>query len=72
MLPCSKPGQLYAVDAISVNAGIPYADSFHISTHFCMSRTSENESCLAVYAQVKFKKSMWGFVKSKYMNVNTV
>lgn len=64
MLPCSKPGELYAVDADSVNAGIPYADSFHITTHYCISRTSESKSCLAVYAQVKFKKSVWGFVKS--------
>jgi hypothetical protein len=72
MLPCSKPGELYAVDANSVNAGIPYSDSFHISTHYCISRTSENKSCLVVYAQIKFKKSVWGFVKSKYVNLNTV
>ncbi|XP_033610597.1 protein Aster-B isoform X4 [Cryptotermes secundus] len=64
MLPCSKPGELYAVDANSVNAGVPYADSFLISTHYCISRTSETKSCLAVYAQVKFRKSMWGLVKS--------
>ncbi|KAJ9588882.1 hypothetical protein L9F63_017822 [Diploptera punctata] len=26
MMPCSKPGELYAIDTESVNAGIPYAD----------------------------------------------
>lgn len=74
MLPCSKPGELYAVDAKSVNAGVPYADSFYVTTHYCISRASESKSCLAVYAQVKFKKSLWVFVKSKYeskYNVNS-
>jgi hypothetical protein len=66
MLPCSKPGELYAIDSDSVNAGIPYADSFYITTHYCMSRTADNESCLAVYAQIKYRKSVWGVIKSKY------
>jgi hypothetical protein len=70
MLPCSKPGELYAIDTDSVNAGIPYADSFYISTHYCISRIADNETCLAVYAQVKYTKSVWGLVKSKYTNVN--
>jgi len=65
MLPCSKPGKLYAVDAHSVNAGIPYADSFYVSIHHCLSRTSDTETCLAIYAQVKYKKYIMGLVKSK-------
>jgi hypothetical protein len=72
MLPCSKPGELYAVDTDSVNAGIPYADSFYINTHYCLSRTADNESCLTVYAQIKYKKSVWGLVKGKYTNINAV
>jgi hypothetical protein len=70
MLPCSKPGELYAVDAHSVNAGIPYADSFYVSTHHCLSRTSDNETCYAVYAQVKYKKYVLGLVKS-FIEKNT-
>lgn len=35
---CSVPGQLYSIDIISTNAGIPYADSFHIATHYCLLR----------------------------------
>jgi len=72
MLPCSKPGELYAVDAHSVNAGIPYADSFYVCTHHCLSRTSDNETCYAVYAQVKYKKYVLGLVKSEYTGVHAV
>ncbi|XP_021923999.1 GRAM domain-containing protein 1B-like isoform X2 [Zootermopsis nevadensis] len=70
MLPCSKPGELYAIDSDSVNSGIPYADSFYITSHYCMSRTADNESCLAVYAQIKYKKSVWGLIKS-FIEKNT-
>ncbi|XP_069702511.1 protein Aster-B-like isoform X3 [Periplaneta americana] len=70
MLPCSKPGELYAIDTESVNAGIPYADSFYVTTHYCLSRESDTESCLAVYAQIKYKKSVWGLVKS-FIEKNT-
>lgn len=35
---CSVPGQLYSIDVTSTNAGIPYADSFQIFTHFCLVR----------------------------------
>ncbi|XP_012526983.1 protein Aster-B [Monomorium pharaonis] len=64
MLPCSRPGHLYCIDVESVNAGIPYADSFSVSTHYCMNNISENETSLMIYSQIKYKKSVWGFVKS--------
>jgi hypothetical protein len=38
MRTCSKPGQLYSIDATSVNAGIPYADSFYVLLHYCLKR----------------------------------
>lgn len=63
MLPCSKPGQLYAIDIETVNAGIPYADSFYVVVHYCLERISNMETQLIVYAQVKYKKNVW--VKSK-------
>nr|CAD7456239.1 unnamed protein product [Timema tahoe] len=70
MLPCSKPGQLYAIDSDSVNSGIPYADSFYVTTHYCITRTGDNECCLAVYCQIKYKKNVWGIVKIvKFKNV---
>lgn len=68
MLPCSRPGHLYCIDVECVNAGIPYADSFSVSTHYCMNNISENETSLMIYSQIKYKKSVWGFVKSKFQN----
>ena len=35
---CSVPGQLYSVDIISTNAGIPYAESFFVTMHYCLVR----------------------------------
>ncbi|CAK9813177.1 Protein Aster-B [Anthophora plagiata] len=64
MVPCSRPGHLYSIDVESVNAGIPYADSFSVSIHYCMTSISENETSIAIYAQIKYKKNVWGFVKS--------
>ncbi|XP_076756914.1 protein Aster-B [Xylocopa sonorina] len=64
MLPCSRPGHLYSIDVESVNAGIPYADSFSVLIHYCISSISEGETNIAIYAQIKYKKNVWGFVKS--------
>lgn len=64
MLPCSRPGHLYSIDVESVNAGIPYADSFSVLIHYCIMSISENETSIVIYAQIKYKKNVWGFVKS--------
>ncbi|XP_078038443.1 protein Aster-B [Augochlora pura] len=64
MLPCSRPGQLYGIDVDTVNAGILYADSFHVQLHYCINSISENETDLTIYAQIKYRKNVWGFVKS--------
>ncbi|RZC41619.1 GRAM domain-containing protein 1B-like, partial [Asbolus verrucosus] len=63
MLPCSKAGQLYAIDVDTINAGVPYADSFNIGVHYCLQKMSETESSIQVFAQVNYKKSVWGLVK---------
>ena len=34
----SEPGQIYFIDVDTVNAGIPYADSFSVQISFCLSR----------------------------------
>ncbi|XP_011862780.1 PREDICTED: GRAM domain-containing protein 1B-like isoform X4 [Vollenhovia emeryi] len=68
MLPCSRPGHLYCIDVDCINAGVPYADSFSVSTHYCMSNISENETTLTIYSQIKYKKSMWGFMKIPYLS----
>uniref|UniRef100_A0A6P7FYF8 Protein Aster-B isoform X3 n=1 Tax=Diabrotica virgifera virgifera TaxID=50390 RepID=A0A6P7FYF8_DIAVI len=63
MNPCSKAGQLYSIDIESLNAGVPYADSFCVNAHYCLSKVSETHSSLTIIAQVKYKKSVWGLVK---------
>ncbi len=34
------PGEVYFVDVDTVNGGIPYADSFSVVLHFCISKVS--------------------------------
>ncbi|XP_022906025.1 protein Aster-B isoform X2 [Onthophagus taurus] len=63
MLTCSKPGYLYAIDVDIVNGGIPYADSFYCFVHYCLHKISDTQSSMAVYAQIKYKKNVWGLVK---------
>ncbi|XP_053961524.1 protein Aster-B isoform X2 [Anastrepha ludens] len=70
MRECSKPGELYSIDVISVNAGIPYADSFSVLLHYCLVRTVDDHTMLSVHAQIKFKKSIWGVVKG-FIEKNT-
>lgn len=70
MLPCSKPGHLYCIDLESYNAGVPYADSFYVQTHYCMTSVPEGGSNLRVYSQVKYRKSVWGLVKGELNNID--
>ncbi|XP_050320124.1 protein Aster-B isoform X3 [Bactrocera neohumeralis] len=67
---CSKPGELYSIDVTSVNAGIPYADSFSVLMHYCLIRTVDDHTMLSVHAQIKYKKSIWGVVKG-FIEKNT-
>lgn len=65
MLPCSKPGEIYAIEVEASNAGVPYADAFYVTTHYCLTRGADpNTSTLAVYCQIKYRKSVWGLVKN--------
>merc|ERR1712223_1760227 len=66
----SHPGRQYIVDCEVVNGGIPYADSFYINVHFYVSRVSDNESRLNVMAAIKYKKTVWGLVKT-FIEKNT-
>ncbi|XP_028894584.2 protein Aster-B isoform X2 [Zeugodacus cucurbitae] len=70
MRDCSKPGELYSIDITSVNAGIPYADSFSVLMHYCFVRTVDDHTMLSVHAQIKYKKSIWGVVKG-FIEKNT-
>lgn len=63
MLPCSKAGALYSINIESVSAGVPYAESFSILVHYCLKKLSETQTSFVIYAQIKYKKSVWGLVK---------
>ena len=79
----SEPGAIYFVDVDTVNAGIPYADSFCVELSYCISKCNSSTksvknhnwrskinflhgSELTVFATIKYKKTVWGLVKSKY------
>lgn len=71
----SKPGHIYFVDIDTYNAGIPYADSFYATSHCCLSTCIPEDadfignakecSRLTVIGNVKYKKTVWGLVKSE-------
>ncbi|XP_011142716.1 GRAM domain-containing protein 1B isoform X1 [Harpegnathos saltator] len=64
MLPCSRPGHNYCIDVENVNSGVPYADSFSVLTHYCINSVSENETNITVFSQIKYKRNMWGLMKT--------
>jgi len=70
MLNISSPGRLYVIDVEANQAGIPYADSFYIINHFCLVKMSDTESRLTIYSQLKYRKSVWGLVKT-FIEKNT-
>ena len=82
----SQAGQMYFIDVDTVNAGIPYADSFYIELSYCISKCvgeEGNPHCnnsrlkqnnkdgarLTVFAAIKYRKTVWGLVKSKCVNM---
>ncbi|XP_064470433.1 protein Aster-B-like isoform X2 [Ornithodoros turicata] len=64
LLKQSKPGQVYAIDCDVLNAGIPYSDTFCVKSHYCLSKISDSQCRLRVYGCIRYKKSVWGLVKS--------
>ena len=64
----SQPGRQYIIDVEVANNGIPYADSFYVTVHFYLSKVSDTESRLSVIGNIKYRKTVWGLVKSKTKN----
>ena len=57
MLPISQPGRLYVINAEVKNAGVPMADLFYTTKHYCIHRLSSNRTKLDAWCQTKFRKS---------------
>ena len=73
----SRPGQIYLIDVDAINTGIPYADSFYVTQHYCLSRLtpqdpdfvqgSKDSSRLTLISNIVYKKTVWGIVKCKLL-----
>ncbi|KAJ8970115.1 hypothetical protein NQ317_000569 [Molorchus minor] len=50
----NKAGSLYSIDVDTLNAGIPYADSFCVIIHYCLQRYMH---------KLGIESSVWGVVK---------
>ena len=48
-----------------LNRNIPYADTFFVSCQYCMTRVAHDKTRLRITANINFKKSCWGVVKSE-------
>jgi hypothetical protein len=66
MLRDSCPGQIYLINVETNNSGIPYADSFYVTSNFCLAKVDERQSSLCVVSDIKYKKGVWGIVKSEF------
>lgn len=66
----SQPGRQYIIDVEVANNGIPYADSFYVTVHFYLSKVSDTESRLSVIGNIKYRKTVWGLVKT-FIEKNT-
>lgn len=62
--PCSRDNSLYAVDVTCSQTGAPLTDRFVVELHFCMKRVREDHTEFSMHAQLKYKKHVWGFIKS--------
>lgn len=64
MLACSSPGSKYCIDIETLNSGIPYADSFSVETHFCMTSLDDEQTNIKINSNINFKKHVWAMMKS--------
>ena len=48
-----------------MNHNIPYSDTFFVACRYCITRVTHNQTRLRITANIKFKKTCWGLVKSK-------
>jgi len=64
MYPESRPGEFYLVDTECVNGGLPYSDNFYIVNRYCISRMSAARTHLMITSEIRYRKTVWGFVRS--------
>lgn len=57
-------GSFYVVKTESTTLGVPYGDSFHVNTQYCITRAAGNRSRLRVTTEIKYVKKVFGLVKN--------
>nr|XP_022324315.1 GRAM domain-containing protein 1B-like isoform X4 [Crassostrea virginica] len=58
------PGTYFTVDTECSCLGIPYGTTFIVVNKYCVSKVSRSKSRIQISSEVKYKKSVWGLVKS--------
>ena len=56
----------FVIDAQVRNEGIKYADSFYVSSRYCLVQVGVDRTHLRVTCEVKYVKSVMGIIKSKF------
>lgn len=60
----NTPGSFYVIKTESTTPGVPYGDSFQVSTQYCITRASGNRSRLRITSTTVYTKRVFGPVKS--------
>lgn len=60
----SRAGHAYTVSVDAITPGLPYGDAFYTHHTYCLTRVSPGECRLRIHSQIKYKKSVWGVIKS--------
>lgn len=61
----SIPNEMYVVETETRTHGVPYSDTFSVTTRFCLVRCDQNLTKLLVHASLNFSTKPNFVVKSK-------
>lgn len=61
-----KPKLIYVLSSEVYNEGMKYTDAFYVATKFCMTQRDAEHSSLRATAEVRYTKSVNGFIRSKH------
>ncbi|GMR50877.1 hypothetical protein PMAYCL1PPCAC_21072, partial [Pristionchus mayeri] len=53
----------YTIVKETVNSGVPYSDSFHVSCTYCIMGYGRGQARLVVHGGLVFTKSVWGMIR---------
>ncbi|CAF3574836.1 unnamed protein product [Adineta steineri] len=63
-LEVDKPHLMYVLSTEVYNEGMKYTDAFYVATKFCMVQCDSEHSSLRVTAEIRYIKSVYGFIKT--------